>query len=206
MIRPLGFDRDINGVLALEYYAGEEFSHAIARATHHQDDTHLYRRLKALASFLAAQHDRTASGEHVDFGADCRYFDTVAGQAEEDPPDRAGRYRRLSRLRDCWRDRPQMWQDQQVWLHGDATPANFLFGDHMDVAAIDLATDEARRPDVRRRARCGRACARVHAGPAVTGTAPNRSSRISCGSTAVISPTARGRSSLSPPACRTTWR
>jgi len=31
-----------------------------------------------------------------------------------------------------------MWQDQQVWLHGDATPANFLFGDHMDVAAIDL--------------------------------------------------------------------
>ena len=31
-----------------------------------------------------------------------------------------------------------MWQDQQVWLHGDATPANFLFGDGMDVAAIDL--------------------------------------------------------------------
>jgi aminoglycoside phosphotransferase (APT) family kinase protein len=31
-----------------------------------------------------------------------------------------------------------MWQDQQVWLHGDATPANFLFGHGMDVAAIDL--------------------------------------------------------------------
>jgi aminoglycoside phosphotransferase (APT) family kinase protein len=31
-----------------------------------------------------------------------------------------------------------MWQDQQVWLHGDATPANFLFGGGMDVAAIDL--------------------------------------------------------------------
>jgi aminoglycoside phosphotransferase (APT) family kinase protein len=31
-----------------------------------------------------------------------------------------------------------MWQDQQVWLHGDATPANFLFGDDLDVAAIDL--------------------------------------------------------------------
>jgi hypothetical protein len=44
----------------------------------------------------------------------------------------------LSSLRDRWRDRPQMWQDQQVWLHGDATPANFLFGHGMDVAAIDL--------------------------------------------------------------------
>jgi aminoglycoside phosphotransferase (APT) family kinase protein len=41
-------------------------------------------------------------------------------------------------LRDRWRDRPKMWQDQQVWLHGDATPANFLFGQGMDVAAIDL--------------------------------------------------------------------
>src|SRR6202008_4599478 len=43
-----------------------------------------------------------------------------------------------ARLRDRWRERPLMWQDQQVWLHGDATPANFLFGDGMDVAAIDL--------------------------------------------------------------------
>ena len=31
-----------------------------------------------------------------------------------------------------------MWQDQEVWLHGDATPANFLFGRGMDAAAIDL--------------------------------------------------------------------
>jgi aminoglycoside phosphotransferase (APT) family kinase protein len=31
-----------------------------------------------------------------------------------------------------------MWQDRQVWLHGDATPANFLFGHGQDVAAIDL--------------------------------------------------------------------
>ena len=31
-----------------------------------------------------------------------------------------------------------MWEDQQVWLHGNATRANFLFGHGMDVAAIDL--------------------------------------------------------------------
>jgi aminoglycoside phosphotransferase (APT) family kinase protein len=44
----------------------------------------------------------------------------------------------LFQLRDGWRDRAQTWQDRQVWLHGDATPANFLFGDGLDVAAIDL--------------------------------------------------------------------
>src|SRR6266700_2818012 len=69
VIRPLGFSRDINGMLALEYYSGEEFSHAITRATQHR----------------------------------------------------------------------------HVWLHGDATPANFLFGCDMDVAAIDL--ERMRRGD-----------------------------------------------------------
>jgi Phosphotransferase enzyme family len=138
VIRPLGFSGDINGVLAVEYYPGEEFSHAIARATYHHDDAHLYWRLKALAYFLATQHKRTANGAGVDFEPDCRYFDTLVG--------RLGQARRigqcdideLSCLRDRWRNQPRMWQDEQVWLHGDATPANFLFGDGMDVAAIDL--------------------------------------------------------------------
>jgi len=138
VIRPLGISRDINGVLAVEYYSGEEFSHAIARATQHGDDAHLYWRLKALAYFLATQHNRTANGAGVDFDPDCRYFDTVVGRLKKAERIGQGDIDELSWLRDCWRDRPQMWQDRQVWLHGDATPANFLFGHGMDVAAIDL--------------------------------------------------------------------
>jgi thiamine kinase-like enzyme len=138
VIRPLGFSRDINGVLAVEYYSGEEFSHAISRATNDRDDAHLYARLTALAYFLATQHDRTANGSDVDFDADCRYFDTVTARLGK--THRIGQHdiQELSRQRDRWRDRPRMWQDQQVWLHGDATPANFLFGHGIDVAAIDL--------------------------------------------------------------------
>jgi aminoglycoside phosphotransferase (APT) family kinase protein len=138
VIRPLGFSREINGVLAVEYYSGEEFSHAIRRATQHGDDAHLYWRLTALAYFLATQHIRTANGATVDFDPDCRYFDTVIGRLKKS--GRIGQWEadHLSRLRDRWRDRPEMWQDRQVWLHGDATPANFLFGQGMDVAAIDL--------------------------------------------------------------------
>ncbi len=138
MIRPLGLSRDINGVLAVEYYSGEEFSHAIARATQHRDDAHLYWRLKALAYFLATLHNRTANGATVDFDPECRYFDTIVGRLSK--AHRIGQrdIDELSGLRDRWRERPQMWQDRQVWLHGDATPANFLFGHGMDVAAIDL--------------------------------------------------------------------
>ena len=52
VIRPLGLNRELNGVLAVEHYSGEEFSHAIARATQGHDEAHLYWRLKALAYFL----------------------------------------------------------------------------------------------------------------------------------------------------------
>jgi hypothetical protein len=138
VIRPLGLSRDINAVLAVEYYSGEEFSHAIARATHQRDDAHLYWRLKSLAYFLATQHIRTANGSPVDFDPDCRYFDTIVGTLTHAGRIGQGDADTLARLRDTWRNRPQMWQDRQVWLHGDATPANFLFGHGMDVAAIDL--------------------------------------------------------------------
>ncbi|HWD47418.1 MAG TPA: phosphotransferase [Actinomycetota bacterium] len=138
VIRPLGLSRDINGVLAVEYYAGEQFSHAIERATRHWDDDHLYWRLKALAYFLATQHNWTANGATVDFDPDCRYFDKVLGRLKD--AGRLGQWDvdELAWLRDLWRERPRMWQDRQVWLHGDATPANFLFGQGLDVAAIDL--------------------------------------------------------------------
>jgi Ser/Thr protein kinase RdoA (MazF antagonist) len=138
VIRPLGLSRDINGVLAVEYYAGEQFSHAIARATRHRDDDHLYWRLKALAYFLATLHNWTANGATVDFRPDCRYFDRLLDRLRD--AGRVGQWDvdELAWLRDLWQERPRMWQDRQVWLHGDATPANFLFGQGLDVAAIDL--------------------------------------------------------------------
>ena len=138
VIRPLGTSRDINGVLAVEYYSGEEFSQAITRATQHGDEAHLYWRLKALAYFLATQHNRTANGASVDFEPDCKYFDKVVGRLKKAHRIGQDDIDELSSLRDDWRDRPRMWEDRQVWLHGDATPANFLFGQDMDVAAIDL--------------------------------------------------------------------
>jgi len=138
VIRPLGIDRDLNCVLALEFYAGEQFSHAIARSIHQRDDAHLFWRLKALAYFLATQHNRTANGHTVDFDADCRYFERLVGRLRREYRIGAWDVDELLWLRDCWRDRSAMWQDRQVWLHGDATPANFLFGHGLDVAAIDL--------------------------------------------------------------------
>ncbi len=138
VVRPLGFNRDINCVLALEYYEGEEFSQAIRRSIEHGEDAHLFWRLKALAYYLANQHRRTANGIGVNFDCDAGYLDVVVGRLRDRGRVGSWDVDELSWLRDRWRERPQMWQDQEVWLHGDATPANFLFGAGMDVAAIDL--------------------------------------------------------------------
>lgn len=138
VIRPLGIDREINCVLALEFYSGEQFSNAIARSIYHGDDAHLYWRLKALAYFLATQHNRTANGHTIDFDIDCRYFGRLVDRLRRRHRIGAWDVDELLWLQDLWRDRPAMWQDRQVWLHGDATPANFLFGHGLDVAAIDL--------------------------------------------------------------------
>jgi hypothetical protein len=138
VIRPLGMAREINCVLALEYYGGEQLSLAIDRAVHGDDDAPLFSRLTALAYYLATQHNRTANGKSVDFGDDCAYLDAqlaiLRGVGRIGQWD-ADEFRWLAEL---WRERPRMWEDQQVWLHGDATPANFLFGGGMNVGAIDL--------------------------------------------------------------------
>ncbi|MGO9923902.1 MAG: phosphotransferase [Isosphaeraceae bacterium] len=138
VIRPLALERDLNCVLALEYYHGEQFSQAIARAIHQGDHGHLFWRLKSLAYYLATQHNRTANGLGVNFDSDSSYFGKVIRSLRK--RHRIGEWDadELLWLSDCWRERPRMWQDQEVWLHGDATPANFLFGREMDAAAIDL--------------------------------------------------------------------
>jgi Phosphotransferase enzyme family len=145
VVQPFAVCPDIDCVLAVEYYAGEELTQAIRRAAYHHDDAYLFWRLKALAYYLSTQHNRTSNGEDIDFEVECDYFNTIVQTLSE-----GGRIERcdadeFSWLRDLWRDRPRMWQERQVWLHGDATPGNFLFGDGLRVGAIDL--ERMRRGD-----------------------------------------------------------
>ena len=138
VIRPLGFNQDINCVIALEYYDGEQFSHAIGRSIRDRDDPHLFRRLTSLAYFLATQHNRTANGTSIDFDNDCQYFDTVVG--------RLRKCRRLGSwdvdeffwLRDRWRERSQDVGGPAGLATRRRHSGKFLFGSGLNVGAIDL--------------------------------------------------------------------
>jgi hypothetical protein len=138
VVEPFGVRSDVNAVLALEYFPGEELTKTIRHGIYHGATARLHDRLGALAHFLSNLHIRTAVPCGVDFGADCKYFTKavekmfahgLVGQWDVDE---------VLFLIDLWWARPRMWHDSQVWLHGDATPGNFLFGGGSQVVAIDL--------------------------------------------------------------------
>jgi thiamine kinase-like enzyme len=145
VVRPFGVCPDINSGLAVEYFYGQELGHAIARAAYGGDDAYLFSHLKALACFLSTQHERTALQDSVDFGVECDYFDAVVRTLLELGRIEKWDAEELCWLRERWQERPRMWQDRQVWLHGDVTPGNFIFGAGLRVGAIDL--ERMRRGD-----------------------------------------------------------
>jgi len=72
----------------------------------------------------------------VDFHKVCRYFEAVLTQLGTLPSP--SEKSRLQALCGSYRQDLQMYQDQEVLVHGDATPANFLFGDGRRVVTFDL--------------------------------------------------------------------
>ncbi len=145
VVRPLGANAAINSVLIEEYCGGESLSEVIQGALSEDKGRRLFDKLTALAYFLATLHNRSANGLGVDFGEECAYMDhlVLSLQKKHIIGDRV--CKDLSLLRDGWREQWRMWEDQQVLVHGDATPSNFLFGEGLNVTAIDL--ERMRRAD-----------------------------------------------------------
>lgn len=145
VVRPLGRNPLLNGLLVTEYYEGELLSTLILSVIKSGDNLHLYEKLTALAFFLSVFHNRTANGMGVDFHPDCSYMDRLIVRLVKINAIKQNEAQELYWLRDEWRRRPCMWEDQQVTVHGDATPENFMFGDGQDVVALDL--ERCRRAD-----------------------------------------------------------
>ena len=143
--RPLGRNLSLNRLLVVEFCEGELMSNVILRAIHTGDDALLYSKLTALAYFLSRFHNCTAGDGRVDFNDACSYMDSLTGRLSALHGISREEAGELCRLRDRWREQPKMWEDRQVWVHGDATPDNFLFGDGLCVRTFDL--ERTRRAD-----------------------------------------------------------
>jgi hypothetical protein len=138
VVRPLGTNAWLNSILVEEYSPGVPLSAFVTEAIHNRQSQPLYEKLTALAWFLATLHNRTANGQGVDFNQDCAYMDRLVRKLQTQHVIGAWDADELYWLRDRWRGKPRMWEDNQVLVHGDATPSNLLFGRGLSVIAIDV--------------------------------------------------------------------
>ena len=138
VVRPLGRNSSLNALLVTEYCEGELFSELILSMIKNGDKGRLYYKLTALAYFLSTFHNRTAIGIGVDFDQDCAYMERLINRLLKNNAMGWDETHELYWLRDQWCNQPRMWADQQVMVHGDATPENFMFGGGLSVVALDL--------------------------------------------------------------------
>jgi hypothetical protein len=138
VVRPLGTNAWLNSILVEEYSPGVPLSAFVSDAIHERQAQPLFEKLTALAYFLATLHNRTAIAQGVDFHQDCAYLDRIVRKLMTQHLIGVWDADELYWLRDRWREKPRMWEDNQVLVHGDATPSNLLFGRGLSVIAIDL--------------------------------------------------------------------
>jgi aminoglycoside phosphotransferase (APT) family kinase protein len=136
--RPLGRKVSLNCLLVMEYCYGRSLNDFIVNAILHGAGDGLFRKLTSLASFLASMHNGSAKGVRVDFNRESAYFERIVEQLRTWGHIGWDESREILWLKDLWRGRACMWEDQQVFVHGDVTPTNFLFGDDPWVVALDL--------------------------------------------------------------------
>lgn len=139
VVRPLGANASLNNILVEEFATGVPLGAFINEAIQYGHSQALFEKLTALAYFLATLHNRTANpASTVDFQQDCAYLDRLVQKLRVKQLIGGWDADELYWLRDLWRKKPRMWEDNEVFVHGDATPSNLLFGRGLSVIAIDL--------------------------------------------------------------------
>jgi len=135
--RPLGYNPWLHHVLMVEHFDGQPLGEVIDQAIRWNRRDRLFRKLSALADFLAALHNRTAGDWTVDFTDPYEY----SGRLIESLVVKRGMVRseadEFYHLRENWRGRSCMWEDRRVLVHGDATPSNFKVGPGREVMIFD---------------------------------------------------------------------
>lgn len=135
----LGRQPDLRLGLLLEAVPGPDLDRLTLDACEHGDLLSLYQGLASLAELLAFFHSRPLPEIPVSSLEALGYLDKLLRQLQRlellTPEDDAA----LAAEKAAWAIRLAQFPDQQVLVHGDATPTNFLFPDHNGRAvALDL--------------------------------------------------------------------
>jgi len=138
VVKPLGYNPGVGHALLVEYLQGDPLDAVVHNAIFQGNHGRLYRKLSALAHFLAALHNRTAGDWNVNHEETHRYAGKLIHSLMDQWGLGSADSGELYFLRDQWRAKSCMWEDRAVLVHGDATPSNFLFGRGRQTMAIDF--------------------------------------------------------------------
>ena len=123
--------------LLLEAVPGPDLDKLIHRACLHSDPAPLFQGLGKLAHLLAMFHSRPVPSRPVTPAPALAYLEKVMGQLRAAGLLTSEDWQALTSERRFWETRFRDFTDEQVLVHGDATPTNFLFPNGRAVA-LDL--------------------------------------------------------------------
>jgi hypothetical protein len=137
VIRPLSVSEPLHCLLVEELAPGHHLDHALLVAATEGEDGVLLDRIDLMARFFHTWHARTARSIAVPFDRILMLYEALVTDLERDYRLPVGYPEQLRTLLEHWRHEPRMWSDEAVWVHGDATPTNFIVHQN-SVTAIDL--------------------------------------------------------------------
>lgn len=138
IVKPIACNPDLNSLLIIDYVEGTSLCKMLRHVlSHHLSLDTLFHSLSSLAYLLATIHNKTANKIPVNFNKDCDYFTHLILQLKSAKKIDDHEEAYFLELCEEWKKRPCMWEDNQVYVHGDATPPNFIFKEEC-VTAIDF--------------------------------------------------------------------
>lgn len=138
VVRPLGMSQELNSVLVEDFVRGHDLDYYIAKAAYEGQHDRLFDKLSKMAHFLAELHNRTASLEKVDLSAVSRKFRKILKVLVRRHVADDWTANHLRQLCHTWEQASEVGADNEVIVHGDVTPTNFIFDHERGVTAIDL--------------------------------------------------------------------
>lgn len=138
VVRPLALSEATDLALIEEYVPGRDLGDLISAATAAGGSDRLHAAVDDAAALLARLHTATATHEAVDPHRPLRYLAKVLDQLEQWGVIDEGRRTELAGLGERWRGDLLLAGATRCLVHGDATPAHFLFESGVGVTAIDL--------------------------------------------------------------------
>ena len=138
VVRPITRELSIGLALVAEFIRGRDLDYYIQSAIYRGDCSALKDRLSILAAFLYTLHSRTRTGNDMDPDHLRAYFEKVLGKLYVQKVVSKAERVEYMRVMEIWLSRSRFRKIRNVIIHGDATPTNFIFTEHGDVAAIDL--------------------------------------------------------------------